>query len=287
MPERTSYAPGTPLWIDMGSPDIEGSKAFYSGLFGWAAEADPNPEAGAYTMFSQGRKNVAGLGPQMNPDMPPFWMSYVTVADADETCARVKDAGGNLLVEPMDVLDAGRMAVFMDAQGAATSIWQPNKHIGAELVNEPVSFCWAELNTRDLDGSKAFYSEVFGWTFQSVDIGGGMSYTEIENAGDQVARHDGDGRQLPGRSAAALGRLLLRRRYRCDRRGCNQDGRIGHRCADGHPARSDGRAKRSQRRHVQHLEAVRLRSIPGGKQPGPSTNIQGNRRGAERRKPLG
>ena len=82
--ERTSYAPGTPSWVDLGSPDAKAAADFYGGLFGWKAEMDPRPEAGGYGMFQIDGKNVAGLGPQMNTDMPPYWNVYVTVADAEE-----------------------------------------------------------------------------------------------------------------------------------------------------------------------------------------------------------
>jgi uncharacterized protein len=163
MTERTSYAPGTPSWVDLGSPDTAASAAFYGGLFGWTAEIDPRPEAGGYGMFTLRGKNVAGLGPQMNPDMPPFWAVYVTVADADATMAAAVANGGNTIVAPMDVLDAGRMGVIQDPAGSFISIWQPKEHIGAQLVNEYGTFTWNELTTTDLAATREFYTSVFGW----------------------------------------------------------------------------------------------------------------------------
>ena len=35
MPERTSYAQGTPNWVDLPTTDQAAAKAFYAGLFGW------------------------------------------------------------------------------------------------------------------------------------------------------------------------------------------------------------------------------------------------------------
>ena len=93
MSERTSYAPGTPSWVDLGSPDTAASAAFYGGLLGWKADIDPRPEAGGYGMFSLRGLNVAGIGPQQNADMPPYWTVYVTVANADETLAAMTAAG--------------------------------------------------------------------------------------------------------------------------------------------------------------------------------------------------
>jgi hypothetical protein len=163
MAERTSYLPGTPSWVDLGSPDTAASAAFYGGLFGWHAEMDDRPEAGGYGLFDLGGKLVAGLGPQMNTEMPPFWALYITVANVDETVGVVTSNGGTVIAGPMDVLDAGRMAVLQDAAGSFVSIWQPNQHPGAGLVNEPGTFTWNELATTDLATARDFYTAVFGW----------------------------------------------------------------------------------------------------------------------------
>lgn len=186
MPERDGYAPGTPSWADIGT-DVEAAKAFYGELFGWDTEdAGPPEETGGYGFFLKNGKTVAGYGPQQNPG-PPFWATYVTVADADETAAKVKEKGGQVVMDPMDVMTAGRMAVFQDPSGAFFSIWAPTEHIGAQLVNEPGSLCWNELNTRELDGAKAFYGAIFGWECVTQEMGPAMSYTEIKLGGNTVA----------------------------------------------------------------------------------------------------
>lgn len=123
-------------------------------------------------IFTQGGKAVAGAGPIQAEGQPPVWTTYVTVEDADATVERVKEAGGAVLMEPMDVMTAGRMAVLADPGGAAFAVWQPREHVGAELVNEPVSLAWNELRTRDPEGAKEFYSSVFGW--------GAMPFGEME-----------------------------------------------------------------------------------------------------------
>lgn len=122
--EMTSYEPGTPSWVDLGTPDQDAATAFYEGLFGWDVPEGP-PEAGGYRMCMLRGTPVAGMGPQMNPDMPPWWTTYVSVADADATTAAVTANGGHVLMPPMDVLDVGRMAIFMDPAGAMFSVWQP------------------------------------------------------------------------------------------------------------------------------------------------------------------
>jgi predicted enzyme related to lactoylglutathione lyase len=160
--ERSGYVPGTPCWVDLGSPDTKGAAQFYGQLFGWAAEIDPRPEAGGYGMFKLRGRNVAGLGPQTNPG-PPFWSVYVAVEDADKTAGAVTANGGKIVAGPMDVFSSGRMAVAQDNVGSFISVWQPREHTGAELVNEPGTFTWNELATTDLAAATEFYTSVFGW----------------------------------------------------------------------------------------------------------------------------
>lgn len=175
MSERTSYLPGTPSWVDLGSPDATASAAFYGGLFGWSAAMDPRPEAGGYGMFTLDGNNVAGLGPQMNPEVPPYWSVYVTVADADATLDRAAVSGGSVVMGPMDVFDAGRMGVIQDPVGSFISIWQPGAHIGATLVNQNGTFTWNELATTDLDRARDFYTSVFGWG--ALSEGDGVAFS--------------------------------------------------------------------------------------------------------------
>jgi uncharacterized protein len=185
--EFERYEDGVPSWVDMGSTDLARSRKFYGELFGWNCPEGP-PEAGGYSVCDLGGKTVAGLGPQMNPDFPPAWMTYVNVDDADATASRASANGGSVLAPPMDVMDAGRMAIFADPLGAVLGLWQPNQHTGAQLANEPGTYCWSELVTTDLDASKAFYKAVLGW--DAEDQGGAPDaahgYTEWKLGGRSV-----------------------------------------------------------------------------------------------------
>jgi uncharacterized protein len=183
MPERTSYEPGTPSWVDLATPDLEASARFYGGLFGWETEAvGPPEETGGYTMFKLRGHNVAGIGPIMQEGQPPVWSTYVSTDDADAAVARARGAGAAVVVEPMDVMEAGRMAFVVHPAGGFVGLWQPGRHTGAELVNEPGALNWNELHTRDVDGAKAFYAALFGWTPADQDFGE-MTYT-IFNLGE-------------------------------------------------------------------------------------------------------
>jgi predicted enzyme related to lactoylglutathione lyase len=189
----TEYPAGTPSWVDLGSPDPAAAATFYGGLFGWQVEEGP-PEAGGYRMCLLRGQAVAGLGPQQNPEAPPYWQTYVTVDDADKTTALAGEAGAQILAEPFDVLSFGRMAVFFDPTGAALAVWEPRDHIGAGLVNEPGALCWNELTTRDGDAAVDFYTRVFGWTADVQDMGD-FEYTLFQVGGRNIAglmRMEGD-----------------------------------------------------------------------------------------------
>ncbi len=137
-------------------------------------------EAGHYTIVSKGGKQVAAISGAQDPG-PPRWTTYINVDDVDAVAAKAEAAGGTVIVAPMDVMTAGRMAMFADTTGATVAAWQPRDHLGAQLVNEPGAFIWSELATSDLAKSKAFYSAVFGWGW-----GGSDEYAEAQVAGRTV-----------------------------------------------------------------------------------------------------
>ncbi|MCU1589103.1 MAG: Glyoxalase/bleomycin resistance protein/dioxygenase [Frankiales bacterium] len=181
MTNKTSYLPGEPIWIDLGTPDLDASIAFYSGLFGWTAEKGP-AEFGGYTNFSKDGRKVAGLMPLMQEGQPPVWTSYVCTDDADKTTALVGENGGTVHAPPMDVGTLGRMAIYSAPDGAFFGAWQPGDHIGAETVSEEGTFAWTELSSRDQAKAKPFYSSVFGWE-PKVQEG----YTEFQLGETSVA----------------------------------------------------------------------------------------------------
>jgi predicted enzyme related to lactoylglutathione lyase len=187
MPEPTSYAQGAPCWADVSSPDTEASAAFYSTLFGWDYSAG-GEETGGYGTFTKDGNAVAGLGPQMDPSQPIVWSTYLSVDDADDIAARAIEAGGQVVVDPMDVLDFGRMGFIVDPTGAFVGFWQAGTMHGWDVKGEPGAVVWNELATRDPDGAKAFYEAVFGVEVAPWDNpgGAGMDYRIFKADGEGV-----------------------------------------------------------------------------------------------------
>jgi len=183
--EKDSYEHGVPSWVDLMTSDPAGAAQFYAGLFGWDVQQGP-PEAGGYAIAHLRGRAVAGIGPLQNPG-PPVWSTYVSVDDADQVAEAATANGGKVLMPPMDVLDAGRGAILADPAGAVISLWQPGSHPGAGIVNEPGTYCWSELVTTDLAGSKAFYKAVLGWGVESYGPEGPGGYAEFQVGGRAVA----------------------------------------------------------------------------------------------------
>jgi uncharacterized protein len=182
--EMTSYEQGVPSWVDLTTSDVSKALEFYGELLGWESEAGP-PEAGGYRVMHLRGRTVAGIGPQMNPQAPVAWATYVNVDSAQDAAERVEANGGRTLMAPMDVMEEGRLAVFADPQGAVFGVWQPGHHRGAQLVNEPGAWCWSELLTTDVDLAQAFYAAVFGWELETVP--GEMPYTMCQVGGRPAA----------------------------------------------------------------------------------------------------
>jgi predicted enzyme related to lactoylglutathione lyase len=191
MPSVESHAPGTPSWLDLASTDMEESKAFYGGLFGWEFLVAPEPEAGGYTMALLNGKAAAAIMPQpqerIDLGVPSVWSLYATVDDVDAVTSTVEAAGGSVMAPPFDVFTAGRMSVIVDPTGAALCLWEPRDNIGSEVVNEPGAFTWAELQTSDQAAAVDFYGAVLGMTAEVMDMGPMGTMTGLKVEGNDVA----------------------------------------------------------------------------------------------------
>lgn len=176
-----------PIWIDLASADPAGSREFYTKVFGWQVEVNPDPQYGGYALAKIGGKDVAGIGPKMMAEGPSAWSIYIGTDDAAGLAAKVQAAGGTVVAPPMQVGDQGKMAVFQDPSGAFIGAWQPTAMPGF-VANTPGGFTWAELNARGLDKTLAFYRTAFGWAPKTSPMGEGQPlYTEFLLADESVA----------------------------------------------------------------------------------------------------
>jgi len=189
MPRRnTPWPAGTPCWIDYGAADLDAAKAFYTRVLGWDYTGG-EPEFGGYLTVTVDGEQAGGMGPQQDPDDPPKWMTYFAADDAAATAARVHDAGGRILVEPMEVGPMGTMVIAADPQGNPFGVWQSGLNTGVRVHNEPGALAWNEALVDDTAAAKRFYSEVFGFTFEQMSpemAGEGMDYATFSTGGNPL-----------------------------------------------------------------------------------------------------
>lgn len=176
----TPWAPGTPCWVQLMTTDPGAAREFYGALFGWTVDADSG-------MASLGEHHVAGLGDMMGMDHPPVWSTYLAVSDVNETAAAIERAGGSVVAPAMALGELGRMAFLQAPGGGVFGLWEAGSHFGVQRANEPGALTWNEFMNRDYDAAKAFFADVFGYT-----------YTEIGDDGFQYATIEVDGNTVGG-----------------------------------------------------------------------------------------
>ena len=187
MSERDGYIPGVPCWADTSQPDPQAVLPFYSGLFGWEFEdAMPQGAGGHYFIGHIRGGDVAAVGsiPDGAPQIP-MWNTYIWVESADATADRARDAGGTIVMDAFDVMDAGRMAVIADTDGAVFCAWEARNHKGSRVVNEHGAVNFNNLATRDPDAAARFYGAVFGWTTLQLPSG---TFWTLPGYGDYLER---------------------------------------------------------------------------------------------------
>jgi predicted enzyme related to lactoylglutathione lyase len=176
-----------PSWVELTTPDSEAARAFYSRIFGWQIDVNPDPQYGGYAIAKLGADDAAGIGQKQSPDAPTAWGLYIGTDDVDGLAQRVSEAGGTVIAAPFDVGDQGRMAVFADPIGAVISAWQGARMSGFAAYRTN-AFGWAELNARGLERAIPFYESIFGWTHETSEAAEGVpAYTQFQGAGQQLA----------------------------------------------------------------------------------------------------
>ncbi|HMI83473.1 MAG TPA: VOC family protein [Polyangiaceae bacterium] len=169
MAEQNKAAVGTVAWVDLQTPDLDQARRFYGELLGWSFVGGDDPNSGFYTTAQIRGRKVAGLAKLQGASPMPVWTVYLATDNADDLARRARDAGGTVLMPPMDVMEQGRMGILADPTGAAFGIWQAKQHRGAEIVDEPGAMTWHEVYTHDVTKAREFYARVFGLEQKRLD----------------------------------------------------------------------------------------------------------------------
>jgi len=115
---------GEMSWHELTTTDHKAAYDFYQTLFGWDKTGDFDMgEMGVYQMYGRGGQSLGGMFTKpADMPMPPNWLYYIRVPNADEAVERVKALGGQVLNGPMDVPGGDRIAQCLDPQGAAFAV---------------------------------------------------------------------------------------------------------------------------------------------------------------------
>ncbi|HET6856776.1 MAG TPA: VOC family protein [Streptomyces sp.] len=185
---------GTPTWIELDVPEtgIDRAKEFYGALFGWDFTV-ADASNGYYSIGLLRGLPVAGIRQSSTPAAPGLWCVYLATEDCDGTAKRVADAGGTVLVSPLDVPGLGRRALAQDPTGGLFGLWQGGTHPGCRLVNEPGTLVRNDLATPDPEPARAFYAEVFDFTLDGNEDLPGFDFTFLRRPdGHEVGGIFGD-----------------------------------------------------------------------------------------------
>jgi predicted enzyme related to lactoylglutathione lyase len=177
---------GSPCWVDIGVPDLRRAIDFYTALFGWEVNEGP-AEYGGYSMCLVDGAPVAAIAPVMHENATSYWWNvYFATDDLDATVKLIGENGGQIVMEPMDVMGQGRMAMAKDPSGAQFGLWQGQAHTGAQIIREPDSMCWSELSTPDSAGSRAFYAAILERPVEDMGMPG-FDYATVKVGEESVA----------------------------------------------------------------------------------------------------
>ena len=185
----TDYVPGSPSWLDLGTPDVAAAAAFYGGVFGWELRPMGKNPSGYGAFLLEGR-TAAAVGLLTEEGAVPAWTVYFTTTDAQATARAVVSAGGSVRVPPTKLGEEATFAQFSDPAGGQFAVFRPGRGQGGiEAVDEPGALVWVEYCTPDPAAAREFYGSVFGWQTDEMTVpGGGGSYTMLTPAGESQQR---------------------------------------------------------------------------------------------------
>lgn len=184
MPSIDQYKQGMPSWLEYMAPDYPKAKEFYAALFDWEyneIQIGEDPTRDVYGIIRSDGAEIGGMGYQhaeeINAGQPPAWRISFAVDDADATSRAIAEHHGMVVFGPSDVFDQGRFAVAIDPVGAPFAIWEARKRKGADVMMEPNTMLWAELEAHDIDTALSFYSSVFGIETETTShLNGGYTF---------------------------------------------------------------------------------------------------------------
>lgn len=159
------------VWHNLITTDARKAQQFYCALFDWQIQEIPVGPV-VYRMIVCGPGPIGGMREEKGV-AASHWMPYVDVDDVDAAVAKITKNKGSVRVPPTDIPDTGRYAIVADPLGAAFAIYRGRPGSLGFDPDLPVAgrACWNELLSTDDVAAQRFYSAVFGWREDPLDMG--------------------------------------------------------------------------------------------------------------------
>lgn len=166
-PATKEHHPGKVVWVDLVTPDLEASKRFYGGMFGWTFR-DVSTGSGDkdYALALLGDRPVGGLFHRAIPageHKQPAWMTFIAVRDVGKAEKAILAGGGKVVSPPRMYPERGRQAIFADPQGAIFAVLQSSSGDPEDYLAAPGEWIWSSLITSDPAAGAGFYQKLFGY----------------------------------------------------------------------------------------------------------------------------
>ena len=168
MTTAPAHLPGKFVWFELHTTDVASSQRFYGEVVGWKGESMTMPDGTEYPFIKAGEHNVGGYQSLQGP--APHFLPYLSVEDVDASAKKVAAAGGKVLAEPFDAPTVGRICIVQDPQGASLALFRADDGDPADRDAAQGDFHWNELWSSDVEASKAFYADAFGYEVSAMEM---------------------------------------------------------------------------------------------------------------------
>lgn len=182
----TKFDPGFFCWAELATTDTAVAGTFYCELFGWQMHALPTDGEMSYILFTKEETPVCAMyeiDEESASETPPYWQSFIAVEEIDAVCARAVELGGDVVMEPFEIGEEGKMALVEDPEGAFLALWESLSPRSVRMA-EANTIGWNELYVFDTQNASPFYEALFGWEAQNGLVSDEeFSYTQFRKEG--------------------------------------------------------------------------------------------------------
>jgi len=182
-PASTEHHIGKVIWVELVTPDLAGSKRFYSGLFGWTFREIQKGHT-QYAVAQVDGRPIAGLFQKATPTderRQPAWLAFIAVSDVDAAKRTAVEHGAKVQFEPRTYPQRGRQAVLTDPDGASFAVLASSSGDPPDFLASPGEWIWSSLHARNPATEAEFYKSLFGYDVFDVPSDDGLKHVILSS----------------------------------------------------------------------------------------------------------